>query len=155
MKVKKIIPHPKYNEHTLDNDIALLKVEKIQHYKKVIKPICIPDSSQEFAQGTRCYIAGWGDTYEDGVGSKKLKVAKVSDMIDRQDFSLILYLCISRPFHFLLLSYPLYCEFDKFLRYRKISNISPGLIKILKHFLGGLYSGGLYSGGLYSEGILC
>ena len=34
----------------------------------------------------------------------------------------------------------------------KISNISPGLVEVRKHFLGGLYSGG---GGLYSEGILC
>ena len=37
------------------------------------------------------------------------------------------------------------------ITYRKIPNISPGLIEVFKHFLGGLYSGG----GLYSEGILC
>ena len=29
--------------------------------------------------------------------------------------------------------------------YRKIPNISPGLIEARKHILGGLYSGGLYS----------
>ena len=34
--------------------------------------------------------------------------------------------------------------------YRKMPNISSGLIKVRKHFLVGLYSGGLYS-----EGILC
>ena len=28
--------------------------------------------------------------------------------------------------------------------YRKIPNISPGLIEVRKHFLGGLYSGGAY-----------
>ena len=33
-------------------------------------------------------------------------------------------------------------------KYRKIPNLSPGLINIRKHFLAGLYSGGLYSGGL-------
>ena len=31
--------------------------------------------------------------------------------------------------------------------YRKIPNISPGLIAIFKHILGGLYSGGLIFGG--------
>ena len=31
--------------------------------------------------------------------------------------------------------------------YRKIPNISPGLIEVRKHFLGGLYSGGLIFGG--------
>ena len=38
-------------------------------------------------------------------------------------------------------------------KYRKIPNISPGLIEVRKHFLGGLYSGGAYirEGDLYSE----
>ena len=40
--------------------------------------------------------------------------------------------------------------------YRKIPNVSPGLIEVFQHFIGGLYSGGLiFGGGLYSEGILC
>ena len=54
-------------------------------------------------------------------------------------------------------------EFTLARIYRKIPNInpeliidiSPELIDISKHILGGLHSGGLYSGGLYSEGILC
>ena len=37
--------------------------------------------------------------------------------------------------------------------YRKIPNISPGLITFQRLYLGGLYSGG--GGGLYSEGSLC
>ena len=45
---------------------------------------------------------------------------------------------------------------DAIAEYRKIPNVSPGLIEVFKHFLGGLYSGGLiFGGGLYSEGILC
>ena len=36
---------------------------------------------------------------------------------------------------------------ELFLRYRKIPNVSPGLIEVFKHFLGGLYSGGLIFGG--------
>ena len=44
---------------------------------------------------------------------------------------------------------------SSFMRYRKILNISPGLIEVRKHFFGGLYLGGLYLGGSYSEGILC
>ena len=37
--------------------------------------------------------------------------------------------------------------------YRKIPNISPGLIEVRKHLLRGLYSGGAYiRGGLYSGG---
>ena len=33
------------------------------------------------------------------------------------------------------------------IRYRKIPNISPGLIEVRKHFLGGLIFGGLIFGG--------
>ena len=41
--------------------------------------------------------------------------------------------------------------------YRKIPNISPGLIVIRKHIFEGLYLGeeAYIQGGLYSEGILC
>ena len=38
--------------------------------------------------------------------------------------------------------------------YRKIPNISPGLIEVRKHFLVGLYSGAYIRRGLYSEGLL-
>ena len=39
-------------------------------------------------------------------------------------------------------------------QYSKIPNISPGLIEVFKHFLGGLYSGGLIFGGLIFGGQL-
>ena len=39
--------------------------------------------------------------------------------------------------------------------YRKIPNISPGLIEVRKHFLGGLYSGGLIFGGAYIRRAFC
>ena len=35
------------------------------------------------------------------------------------------------------------------IAYRKIPNVSPGLIEVFKNFLGGLYSGGLIFGGVY------
>ena len=41
------------------------------------------------------------------------------------------------------------------LRYRKIPNVSPGLIKVSKHFLVGLYSGGLIFGGAYIRRAFC
>ena len=38
------------------------------------------------------------------------------------------------------------------MSYRKIPNISPGLIEVRKHFWGGLYSGGLIFGRLIFGG---
>ena len=40
-------------------------------------------------------------------------------------------------------------------KYRKIPNVSPGLIEVFKHFLGGLYSGGLIFGGAYIRRAFC
>ena len=37
--------------------------------------------------------------------------------------------------------------FKRVFKYRKILNVSPGLIEVFKHFFGGLYSGGLIFGG--------
>ena len=39
--------------------------------------------------------------------------------------------------------------------HRKIPNVSPGLIEVFKHFLGGLYSGGLIFGGAYIRRAFC
>ena len=41
------------------------------------------------------------------------------------------------------------------MKYRKIPNVSPGLIEVFKHFLGGLYSGGLIFGGAYIRRAFC
>ena len=44
----------------------------------------------------------------------------------------------------------LFSKNEGFCKYRKILNISPGLIEVRKPFLGGLYSGeGLIFGGAY------
>ena len=42
-----------------------------------------------------------------------------------------------------------------FLRYRKPPRISPGPIKLRKHFLGGLYLEGLIFGGAYIWQVIC
>ena len=60
--------------------------------------------------------------------------------------------------HFLLIFRKLFAEgFDlkELLEYRKIPNISPGLIKVRKPFFGGLYSGGLMFGGAYIRKAFC
>ena len=41
------------------------------------------------------------------------------------------------------------------IEYRKIPNISPGLIEVRKHILGGLYSGGAYIRGAYIRRAFC
>ncbi|XP_043556130.1 transmembrane protease serine 3 [Chiloscyllium plagiosum] len=62
--VEKIIHHKKYKGRTYDYDIALIKLARPLMFNDWIQPICLPNSGQEFAEGTACWISGWGLTAE-------------------------------------------------------------------------------------------
>ncbi|XP_028907964.1 transmembrane protease serine 9 [Ornithorhynchus anatinus] len=77
-KVFRIHKHPFYNVYTLDYDVALLELSTPVRFTSVMKPICLPDHSHLFSEGTNCYITGWGSTREGGVMSKHLQKAMVN-----------------------------------------------------------------------------
>ncbi|KPJ16833.1 Serine proteinase stubble [Papilio machaon] len=53
--------HPTYYAGTLDNDLAILKLEHPVDWTKYphISPACLPDKYTEYA-GQRCWTTGWG-----------------------------------------------------------------------------------------------
>ena len=57
----------------------------------------------------------------------------------------------SNQMAFFCLYYYAYNSNDR-IKYRKVPNISPGIIAIFKHIFGGLYSGGLIFGGFIFGG---
>ncbi|CAH2292212.1 transmembrane protease serine 9 [Pelobates cultripes] len=82
-KIFRIHKHPFYNVYTLDNDVALLELPSPLAYTNLIKPICLPDSSHSFPEGTRCFITGWGSTKEGGPMSRQLQKASISIVGDQ------------------------------------------------------------------------
>lgn len=64
MKVLKAFKHPNYNSRTIDNDIALLRLETPAPLSNYILPICLP--GREMAErvlhknGTLTVVTGWG-----------------------------------------------------------------------------------------------
>ncbi|XP_026802085.3 vitamin K-dependent protein C-like isoform X1 [Pangasianodon hypophthalmus] len=64
LPVVKIVPHPKYNSLTVDNDIALLRLSSPVTFSRYIVPACLP--SQDLAErvlhlnGTTMVVTGWG-----------------------------------------------------------------------------------------------
>ena len=48
VKVHKIIMNPAYHYKSLENDIALLKIDKV-NFSQYIQPICLPDPKHEYA----------------------------------------------------------------------------------------------------------
>ena len=52
------INHPRYNENTLDNDIALIKLRTPVRFSNRISPVCLPTRRQA-SVGTSGFTTGW------------------------------------------------------------------------------------------------
>ena len=57
--VKTVFIHPKWNDKTMENDIALLKLSLPVHFSPTVIPICISDDSNDLA-GQNATVTGWG-----------------------------------------------------------------------------------------------
>ncbi|XP_038673371.1 serine protease 56 [Scyliorhinus canicula] len=77
LQVNRIITHPKFNQRTFNNDIALLELTVPIAISEHVNFVCLPESIGELPPETMCYIAGWGSRYEDGPSADVLIEAKV------------------------------------------------------------------------------
>ncbi|XP_053567885.1 serine protease 56 [Bombina bombina] len=77
LQVNRILMHPKFNQKTFNNDLALLELRSPATACERARPVCLPTVSEEPAAGTSCYIAGWGSLYEDGPPSDVAMEARV------------------------------------------------------------------------------
>jgi len=70
--LKRIIPHPRYDPLTYDNDMALMELETPVTLTQNILPICLPSPSHQFPAGQAAWITGWGATREGGRSPQRL-----------------------------------------------------------------------------------
>ncbi|XP_061878752.1 serine protease 56 [Entelurus aequoreus] len=76
LKVNRIIPHPKFNPKTFNNDIALVELTYPVVLSDRVTPVCLP-YGMEPPTGSPCLVAGWGSLYEDGPSANVVMEAKV------------------------------------------------------------------------------
>lgn len=81
IKVKGMLSHPKYNPQTLDNDIALLELERPSAYAPMAAKFNILSSAA--AEGEVLTVAGWGTTKFQGQQSHVLQKVDV-DVTNQQ-----------------------------------------------------------------------
>ncbi|XP_040284364.1 serine protease 56 isoform X6 [Bufo bufo] len=76
-QVNRIITHPKFNQKTFNNDLALVELTSTVTSSSRAIPVCLPSVPVDPSPGTSCYIAGWGSLYEDGPPSDVIMEARV------------------------------------------------------------------------------
>ncbi|XP_050812927.1 serine protease 33-like [Gopherus flavomarginatus] len=59
--VSQVIIHSDYNPSSFASDIALVRLCTPVLYTAYILPVCLPDHNDSIANGTLCWVTGWGD----------------------------------------------------------------------------------------------
>ncbi|XP_068186334.1 transmembrane protease serine 3 [Antennarius striatus] len=77
LEVEQIVHHARYRPKGLDYDVALMKLATPLEFNGFVEPICLPNYGEEFQEGTRCWISGWGATEDEGETSVVLRSAVV------------------------------------------------------------------------------
>lgn len=66
LKVAKIILHTDYNAKTLENDIAVLRLQENLEFGPNIAAVELPSELETPAAGAKCSVTGWGTTSHGG-----------------------------------------------------------------------------------------
>ena len=77
VNVLKTIVHRHYDDDTMENDIAILKLAKPLVFNKYVQPACLPDKTYSYPTGENLIISGWGSLVEGGGSPNILNVAYV------------------------------------------------------------------------------
>ncbi|XP_051016998.1 serine protease 55 [Acomys russatus] len=76
LQVTTIVRHKDFRRLTMDNDIALLLLDKPIKFNDLIVPICMP-LQLDPSRWHECWVAGWGITNPDDKASMKSDLMKV------------------------------------------------------------------------------
>jgi len=81
IQVSEVIANENYSPWDLTNDICLLYLEEPAEFNDNVGAIGLPESMQEYPEGTDCTVIGWGTTENGNLASvlQKVVVPVVSD----------------------------------------------------------------------------
>uniref|UniRef100_A0A3Q2PKG2 chymotrypsin n=1 Tax=Fundulus heteroclitus TaxID=8078 RepID=A0A3Q2PKG2_FUNHE len=62
LKPAQVFTHPSWNPSTINNDIALIKLATPARLGSNVSPVCLAESTDNFAPDSTCVTSGWGLT---------------------------------------------------------------------------------------------
>uniref|UniRef100_A0A1B0AD05 Peptidase S1 domain-containing protein n=1 Tax=Glossina pallidipes TaxID=7398 RepID=A0A1B0AD05_GLOPL len=83
-RISSVHVHRGFSHATLQNDIALLKLETPLLFKKQLRPACLPTSAEQNFDFRQGIVAGWGLNSEDGLPSSYLQEVSVPIITNSQ-----------------------------------------------------------------------
>ncbi|XP_078738540.1 enteropeptidase-like [Lampetra fluviatilis] len=69
--------HSGYNQATKRHDVAVLRLSEPIAFTGHVQPVCLTEPAWEFPAGSRCWVVGWGSTFEGGSPTAVLQEAAV------------------------------------------------------------------------------
>lgn len=76
--------HHNHNADTLENDIALLRLQRPLRLKPSICLVCLPTRGSTVRPGKRCTVTGYGYTSESGPAAYRLREANIPIVAEKQ-----------------------------------------------------------------------
>ncbi|XP_078391934.1 granzyme K-like [Cetorhinus maximus] len=80
IKVMKMFPHPNFKWPSAGDDIMLLQLKNKAILNKFVSTLKLPKSTKSVKPGTKCSVAGWGETNAAHLHSDTLKEANLTVM---------------------------------------------------------------------------
>ncbi|KAM5193561.1 transmembrane protease serine 11C-like [Mantella aurantiaca] len=77
LTLRRIIAHETFNGEGSPYDVALLELSAPVNLNQNIRTICLPKASDNFPDGTSCYVTGWGSLEYNGAMPSVLQQAEV------------------------------------------------------------------------------
>ncbi|XP_072856002.2 ovochymase-1 [Pogona vitticeps] len=76
-RIKAIVMHQDFDVASYDSDIALVQLDAPFSYNAVVRPVCLPNSTEPLSSSVLCTVTSWGNNQEDEDLASRLQWTQV------------------------------------------------------------------------------
>ncbi|XP_049482626.1 ovochymase-1 [Panthera uncia] len=76
-RAKHVVVHEDFDSRSFDSDIALIQLSSPLAFNSVVRPVCLPESTEPLFSSEICAVTGWGSISEGGGLARRLQQIQV------------------------------------------------------------------------------